>query len=135
MNKFYEEARQKLRKESSAGKFDRYGSAMKTAVVKALEDFCRQSEVFAEAVAHGRSFEECPPFRRSGRSEKAACHERRQDNHLQGKAGKHERRLFRRRECTGRNGAGTAGKDVRGGLCPIGYLEKGAGGQEVRCER
>lgn len=59
MNKFYEEARQKLRKESSAGKFDRYGSAMKTAVVKALEDFCRQSEVFAEAVAHGRSFEEC----------------------------------------------------------------------------
>ena len=59
MNNYYEEAKQKLKKEAAAGKFDRYAAAMKSAVVKALEDFCRQSEVFAEAVAHGRSFEEC----------------------------------------------------------------------------
>ena len=59
MNKFYEEAKQKLEKESSSGKYDRRGEAMKSAVVKALKEFCRQSEVFAEAVAHGRSFEEC----------------------------------------------------------------------------
>ena len=59
MNKYYEEAKQKLRRESQSGQFDRYGAAMKTAVVKALEEFCRQSEMFAEAVAHGRSFEEC----------------------------------------------------------------------------
>lgn len=59
MNKFYEEAKEKLKKESAAGKFDKYGNAMKAAVVKALEEFCLQSEVFAEAVAHGKSFEEC----------------------------------------------------------------------------
>lgn len=59
MNNYYEEAKQKLKKEAAAGKFDRYAAAMKPEVVKALEDFCRQSEVFAEAVAHGRSFEEC----------------------------------------------------------------------------
>lgn len=59
MNKFYEEAKEKLEKESSSGKYDQRGEAMKSAVVKALKEFCRQSEVFAEAVAHGRSFEEC----------------------------------------------------------------------------
>ena len=59
MNKFYEEAKQKLKKESAAGKFDKYGNAMKADVVKALVEFCRQSEIFAEAVVHGRSFEEC----------------------------------------------------------------------------
>lgn len=59
MNNYYEEAKQKLKKEAAAGKFDQYAAEMKPAVVKALEDFCRQSEVFAEEVAHGRSFEEC----------------------------------------------------------------------------
>lgn len=59
MNKYYEEAKEKLTKEASSGKFDRKGEAMKSAVVKALKEFCRQSEVFAEAVAHGKSFEEC----------------------------------------------------------------------------
>lgn len=54
-----EQALEKLKKEAAAGKFDRYAAAMKPAVLKALNDFCRQSEVFAEAVAHGRSFEEC----------------------------------------------------------------------------
>lgn len=59
MEHFYEEAAQKLKREAGAGKFGRHEAAMKTAVVKALSDFCRQSEVFAEAVAHGGSFEEC----------------------------------------------------------------------------
>lgn len=59
MEHFFEEAAQKLKREAEAGKFDRHGSAMKTAVVKALKEFCRQSEAFAEAVAHGGSFEEC----------------------------------------------------------------------------
>lgn len=59
MNHFYEEAKRKLKDESAAGTFDKYGNAMKADVVKALMEFCRQSEVFAEAVAHGRSFEEC----------------------------------------------------------------------------
>ena len=57
--KMVEQALEKLKKEAAAGKFDRYAAAMKPAVLKALNDFCRQSEVFAEAVAHGRSFEEC----------------------------------------------------------------------------
>lgn len=59
MNNFYEEAKQKLKREAAVGKFDRREAAMKSEVKKALEDFCRQSEVFAEAVAHGESFEEC----------------------------------------------------------------------------
>lgn len=59
MNKFYEEARQKLRKESSAGKFDRYANIMKKDVEAALEDFCRQDEEFAQAVIQGGTFEDC----------------------------------------------------------------------------
>lgn len=53
------EAKEKLVKEAGAGKFDRYGSAMKGEVLKALKEFCTQSEIFAEAVVKGRSFEEC----------------------------------------------------------------------------
>ncbi len=53
------EAKDKLDKEAGAGKFDRYGNAMKAEVLKALKEFCTQSEIFAEAVVKGRSFEEC----------------------------------------------------------------------------
>lgn len=56
---FYEEAKRKLDTEAKAGKFDKYGTAMKGDVLKALKEFCAQSEVFAEAVVKGRSFEEC----------------------------------------------------------------------------
>lgn len=53
------EAKTKLDAESKAGKFDKYGNAMKKDVLKALKEFCTQSEVFAEAVVKGKSFEEC----------------------------------------------------------------------------
>lgn len=56
---FLEEAKKKLEAEAKAGKFDKYGNAMKGAVLKALKEFCAQSEIFAEAVVKGRSFEEC----------------------------------------------------------------------------
>lgn len=59
MNEIIKEARAKLKTEASAGKFDKYAAAMKSAVVKTLSEFCGQSERFAEAVAHGGSFEEC----------------------------------------------------------------------------
>ena len=56
---YFEEAKKKLETEAKAGKFDRYGNAMKSEVLKALKEFCSQSEVFSEAVVKGRSFEEC----------------------------------------------------------------------------
>lgn len=56
---YCEEAKKNLTFQASAGKFDRYGNAMKSAVLKALKEFCDQSEVFAEAVVKGKSFEEC----------------------------------------------------------------------------
>lgn len=56
---YLEEAKKKLDAEAKAGKFDRYGNAMKNDVLKALKEFSSQSEVFAEAVVKGRSFEEC----------------------------------------------------------------------------
>lgn len=59
MSAYFEEAKKKLKAEAGAGKFDKYGAAMKSAVVKALEEFCSQSEIFAEAVVKGGSFEEC----------------------------------------------------------------------------
>lgn len=52
-------AHEKLDREAKAGTFDQYGNAMKADVLKALKEFCRQSETFAEAVVKGRSFEEC----------------------------------------------------------------------------
>ena len=48
MNNYYEEAKQKLRKEAAAGKFDRYANIMKKDVEAALEEFCRQDEEFAQ---------------------------------------------------------------------------------------
>ena len=59
MNKYYEEAKEKLRGELFAGKFDRYANIMKKDVEEALEDFCRQDEEFAQAVAQGGSFSDC----------------------------------------------------------------------------
>lgn len=56
---YLSEAHGKLDREAKAGKFDRYGNAMKADVLKALKEFCNQSETFAEAVVKGRSFEEC----------------------------------------------------------------------------
>lgn len=56
---YFDEAKNKLDAEAKAGKFDEYGNAMKKDVLKALKEFCSQSEVFAEAVVKGRSFEEC----------------------------------------------------------------------------
>lgn len=55
----YAEAKKRLDDELKSGKFDRYGSAMKTAVHGALLGFCRQDEEFAQAVAQGGSFEDC----------------------------------------------------------------------------
>ena len=59
MNNYYEEAKQKLRKEAADGKFDRYANIMKKDVEAALEDFCRQDEEFAQAVVQGGTFEDC----------------------------------------------------------------------------
>lgn len=56
---YFDEAKNKLDAEAKAGKFDRYGNAMKSDVLKALKEFCSQSEVFSAAVVKGRSFEEC----------------------------------------------------------------------------
>lgn len=58
MSEFYEQAKDRLQKESEA-KLDRYGEAMKAAVKEALLDFCRQEEEFAQAVVQGGSFKDC----------------------------------------------------------------------------
>lgn len=49
----------KLKKERQSAKYDRYAKIMKDSVCKALEDFCRQDEEFAQAVVQGGSFEDC----------------------------------------------------------------------------
>ena len=49
----------KLHKECKSAKYDRYAQIMKDSVCKALEDFCRQDEEFAQAVVQGGSFEDC----------------------------------------------------------------------------
>lgn len=59
MNNYYEDAKQKLRGELSAGNFDRYANIMKKDVEAALEDFCRQDKEFAQAVVQGGTFEDC----------------------------------------------------------------------------
>ena len=59
MSEWKNEALEKLEREYKAGKYDRYGKAMKSAVKDALADFCRQDAEFAQAVAQGDSFEEC----------------------------------------------------------------------------
>lgn len=59
MSEICEKAINKLEIEAKNAKYDRYANIMKDSVVRALKDFCRQSEGFSEAVAHGGSFEEC----------------------------------------------------------------------------
>ena len=59
MNRYFEEAREKLETEAGAAKYDRYASAMAKSVKKALIGFCEQDAHLAERVVHGSSFEEC----------------------------------------------------------------------------
>ena len=59
MSDIVKEAKEKLAKEHKAAKYDQCAKIMKDAVKKTLLQFCEQSEVFAEKVAHGKSFEEC----------------------------------------------------------------------------
>lgn len=54
-----EQALSRLETGFAAGSYSRYGEAMKEGVRAALEDFCRQDEEFAQAVAQGGSFESC----------------------------------------------------------------------------
>lgn len=58
MSEFFEQAKERLQKESEA-RLDRYGETMKGAVKEALLDFCRQEEEFAQAVVQGGSFKDC----------------------------------------------------------------------------
>lgn len=59
MNKWYNQAVEKLADEAKNGKFDRYAAAMKGAVCDALKTFAQQDAEFAQAVVQGGSFEEC----------------------------------------------------------------------------
>ena len=58
MSEFYEQAKERLQKESKE-KMSMHGEAMKAAVMEALLDFCRQEEEFAQAVVQGGSFKDC----------------------------------------------------------------------------
>lgn len=59
MSEWTAKAAARLEDECKSGKFDKYGSAMKEAVQKALLDFCRQDDEFAQAVVQGGSFTDC----------------------------------------------------------------------------
>lgn len=59
MSDIVKEAREKLAREHKAARYDQYARIMKDGVKKTLVLFCEQSEVFAEKVVHGKSFEEC----------------------------------------------------------------------------
>ena len=59
MSDIVTEAKEKLSREHKAAKYNQYAKIMKDGVKKTLVQFCEQSEVFAEKVAHGKSFEEC----------------------------------------------------------------------------
>ena len=59
MSDIVTEAKGQLEREHKAAKYNQYARIMKDGVKKTLEQFCEQSEVFAEKVAHGKSFEEC----------------------------------------------------------------------------
>lgn len=59
MKTFEELALEKLDAESKAGSYDKYASAMKVAVLRALKDFVKQDKEFAQAVAQGGKFEDC----------------------------------------------------------------------------
>jgi len=54
-----DKALEKLKVEKMSGNYDRYASAMKTAVYEALCGFCKQDEEFAQAVVQGGTFENC----------------------------------------------------------------------------
>ena len=58
MSEFFEQAKERLHKESKE-KMSMHGEAMKAAVMEALLDFCRQEEEFAQAVVQGGSFKDC----------------------------------------------------------------------------
>ena len=49
----------KLDAEAKKGSYDKYASAMKSAVLHALKDFVKQDAEFAQAVVQGGSFEDC----------------------------------------------------------------------------
>ena len=55
----YENAKAKLEREATAGTYDKYAAAMKSAVLTALLDFTQQDEEFAQAVIDGGSFSDC----------------------------------------------------------------------------
>ena len=59
MSDIVTEAKGKLAREHKAARYDQYARIMKDGVKQTLVQFCDQSEVFAEKVAHGKSFEEC----------------------------------------------------------------------------
>ena len=59
MSEWTAKAAARLEDECKSGKFDKYGSAMKEAVQKALLDFCRQDDEFAQAGVQGGSFTDC----------------------------------------------------------------------------
>lgn len=59
MSDIVKEAKEKLAREHKAARYDQYARIMKDGVKKTLVQFCEQSEVFAEKVVHGKSFEEC----------------------------------------------------------------------------
>lgn len=56
---WFDEAKEKLVAEKESAGWGQKERAMAGAVRKALTEFCRQSEDFAQNVAHGGSFEEC----------------------------------------------------------------------------
>lgn len=59
MNEYRNQALKKLQDGAKSGKFDKYGQAMKTDVLRQLESFVEQDEEFAQAVVQGGSFEDC----------------------------------------------------------------------------
>ena len=59
MSDYEIEALNKLDDESKKGSYDKYASAMKSAVLKALKEFVKQDAEFAQAVVQGGSFENC----------------------------------------------------------------------------
>lgn len=56
---WYKQAKDKLEREAKAGNYDKYGSAMKTAVCEALLNFADQDSEFAQAIVQGGSFTDC----------------------------------------------------------------------------
>ena len=56
---YRDQAVARLKKECEGSGFDRYGNAMKDAVLKKLCFFCRQDEEFAQAVVQGGAFADC----------------------------------------------------------------------------